>query len=261
MKISKQTLTTMKKIILLAIFAVIGGAVSAQDIITKTDATEIQAKVVRVGTAEIEYKQWNNLEGPVYTVPVNEVFTIKYENGQRDVMSQLDGGRRSSSSASKSTSFNGKNVYYQGEVALGYSLGLNDVPSYAVFETVHGARIMKYGFAGLGFGLDVYPENWPEVRVINAKKGEIREYKVLAIAVPIFANFKGYYPFSEKCAVYGSVDLGVLVGVYNMSGAGFYTSVGPGIEVGRKSAFDFSIRYQYRGEKAGAMLFRLGVRF
>ena len=40
--------------------------VSAQDIILKKNADEIQAKVLKVTETEIEYKKWENLDGPIY---------------------------------------------------------------------------------------------------------------------------------------------------------------------------------------------------
>ena len=60
--------------------------VSAQDIILKKNADEIQAKVLKVTETEIEYKKWENLDGPIYTIPANEIFIIKYQNGSKDII-------------------------------------------------------------------------------------------------------------------------------------------------------------------------------
>jgi len=56
----------------------------AQDIIMKRDGSELPAKVVEVEADKIKYKQWQNLEGPVYSVLKAEVFKIKYANGSSD---------------------------------------------------------------------------------------------------------------------------------------------------------------------------------
>jgi len=60
-------------------------AVSAQDIITKSDGTDIKAKVSEVGTTDIKYKNFSNLDGPTYTISKKEVLMVTYENGERDV--------------------------------------------------------------------------------------------------------------------------------------------------------------------------------
>lgn len=59
--------------------------VMAQDVIIRRDGDEIQAKVIRVGAAEIDYKKWSNQDGPTYSVNKSEVFIIKYGNGEKDV--------------------------------------------------------------------------------------------------------------------------------------------------------------------------------
>ena len=79
----------MKKIFLLLSMALVAVLDAfAQDIITKRDGEEIQAKVLSVNTDIIEYKKWSNLEGPVYSIAVSEVFMIKYQNGEKDVLPQ-----------------------------------------------------------------------------------------------------------------------------------------------------------------------------
>lgn len=250
----------MKRFIFLTALIISGGHVFAQDIITKKDATEIQAKVVKVSTYEIEYKQWNNPDGPIYTIPVKDVFTIKYENGQREVLSQIEDTQPSNTARWRNA--NGRHYpHYEGEVAIGYSFDAtfnydNPIMDYAVFETVHGVRIIPYLFSGVGTGLHIFP--WTKIRNRNNSASLYDKYYG-AMMLPVFFNVKGYYPSSDKFAVYLSADFGGVFGIYKWSGSHFYTSVGPGIQVGRKAAFDFSIRYQYTG--GDALLARLGVRF
>ena len=59
--------------------------IHAQDIITLKTGDELQVKVTKIGSTEIEYKRWSNLDGPTYSKPITEVFMIKYKNGQKDV--------------------------------------------------------------------------------------------------------------------------------------------------------------------------------
>lgn len=60
----------------------------AQDIITKKNGEEIQAKVLNVNDTEINYIKWTNQNGPTYTIAVSEVFMIKYENGEKDIFNK-----------------------------------------------------------------------------------------------------------------------------------------------------------------------------
>ena len=59
--------------------------VSAQDVITLKNGDELNGKVTKVTSTEIEYKLASNPDGPTYTKPVSEVFMVKYANGQKDV--------------------------------------------------------------------------------------------------------------------------------------------------------------------------------
>ena len=61
----------------------------AQDVIVKKDGSTILAKVNKVGTKEIEYKKWNNLNGPIYTIPVVDLLSINYQNGEKDTFSNV----------------------------------------------------------------------------------------------------------------------------------------------------------------------------
>lgn len=62
-----------------------GSIVIGQDVIVKKNGDEIKAKVEEVLAAEIKYRKFENLTGPVYSMPKSEIFMIKYENGSKDV--------------------------------------------------------------------------------------------------------------------------------------------------------------------------------
>ena len=69
--------------ILLSFFASFG-----QDIIVKTDKTEIKSKVAEITETVIKYKKWDNPEGPLYNLSKKDVFMIIYANGQREIIKQ-----------------------------------------------------------------------------------------------------------------------------------------------------------------------------
>ena len=82
-------------------------------------------------------------------------------------------------------------VKYQGEIDLGYSIGVGTFSTGRVnVHTIQGARIGEYFSAGLGLGLDYYHEFY--------EQGEL--------AIPIYLNLKGYLPVFEKVSPYFSLN-------------------------------------------------------
>jgi hypothetical protein len=59
------------------------------DIIMLKDGTDIESKVVEIGTDVIKYKKCDNESGPTYTVPRDDVFKIKYSNGSTELISPI----------------------------------------------------------------------------------------------------------------------------------------------------------------------------
>lgn len=75
----------MKKqfIFLFSLFSML--TLFSQDVITKQNGDEIKAKILEVTNTELKYKKFDNLEGPVFTMKLNEVFMILYQNGTKEV--------------------------------------------------------------------------------------------------------------------------------------------------------------------------------
>ncbi len=79
----------VKLLICLAIyFASI--SVQAQDVLTKKDGIDIQAKVLEVTTTEVKYKKFDNLNGPTFTLLKSELLMVRYENGTKDIFNQTN---------------------------------------------------------------------------------------------------------------------------------------------------------------------------
>ncbi len=74
----------MKKILLLATASGVCGSLSAQDLIVKTDATQVEARVLEISPEQIRYKRFSNPDGPTYVLPVDAVDYIRYANGETD---------------------------------------------------------------------------------------------------------------------------------------------------------------------------------
>ena len=75
----------MKRLVVLLACFLYGCVLYAQDIITKKDGTDIQAKVTEVGESQILYKKFSNLNGPLYTISISDIIMITYENGEREM--------------------------------------------------------------------------------------------------------------------------------------------------------------------------------
>lgn len=77
----------MKKLFLsLTVLVTFCLGASAQDIITKKDGTDIQAKVLEVSPTEVKYKNWDNPDGPTFIIFPADVLLIRFENGANYVV-------------------------------------------------------------------------------------------------------------------------------------------------------------------------------
>ena len=75
------------KLTLFLLFLTAYNHLYAQDVIVKRDGSEIEAKVVEVGSSEVRYYKFGTTS-PVYSIKKNEVFMIRYENGSKDVFKE-----------------------------------------------------------------------------------------------------------------------------------------------------------------------------
>ncbi len=85
-------MTMKKQLVLAAALLCAASAAEAQDMIVKRNAQaeEIPAKVLEVGEDQIRYRKFSNPDGPIYTISRSEVFFIRYENGEKEVITAYD---------------------------------------------------------------------------------------------------------------------------------------------------------------------------
>ncbi len=153
--------------------------------------------------------------------------------------------------------------HYQGEISVAFGVGVGEASQLIntnriVLETVHGARINPYLFVGAGLGYTCY---YSLLADYNLPEGIDDSSGML----PVFADFKGYYPVSNRFALYMAFDFGAAMGVSGLAeGTEFYTALGPGITLGNRAkgvCGDFGIRFQHMGTGTNAFLFRIGLNF
>lgn len=83
----------MKKVFLFSLFLSISYVLFAQDVIVKKDGTTILSQVVKLSESEIEYKKWSNKTGPTYVIKTEQVLSINYQNGEKEVFDSSANGK------------------------------------------------------------------------------------------------------------------------------------------------------------------------
>lgn len=121
---------------------------------------------------------------------------------------------------------------YQGDVQLGYSLGIGTYSANRVnLHMINSIRIGEHFSTGLGVGLDYYHEG----------------VETDELALPLYLNLKGYYPVSPQAELFLSTDIGVSIGLTEglsgYSGFLFTPSVGTRVKIYNDKAILFSLGY------------------
>ena len=68
----------------LALFFLCSVTLFAQDVIVQNNGNTILSKVIEIGSTEVKYKKFSNLNGPTYTIAKAEILVINYENGEKE---------------------------------------------------------------------------------------------------------------------------------------------------------------------------------
>lgn len=58
---------------------------NSQDLIIKRTGEDINSKVLEISNNEVKFKKWENLDGPIISIPKNEILMIRYQNGTKDI--------------------------------------------------------------------------------------------------------------------------------------------------------------------------------
>ena len=72
----------MKRLLLMIAILASGLTIFAQDIIVTRDAKRIDAKVLEINIDNVRYKDFENQDGPIYTIPKQDIASIIYQNGK-----------------------------------------------------------------------------------------------------------------------------------------------------------------------------------
>lgn len=102
----------MKKILL--ILTLVPLLTFAQDNIILKNGEEINTKIMEINVSNVKYKKYNNQDGPLYTISKDEIFLIKYSNGEKEILSNT------SSNNSKSKNIKNKKILISGASTFYY---------------------------------------------------------------------------------------------------------------------------------------------
>jgi len=76
----------MKKLLILSVCILVSAlSVAAQDIIVKRDRSVIKAKILSISDKEIQFKRSSYPDGPDYVLPVSDIASITFANGEKQV--------------------------------------------------------------------------------------------------------------------------------------------------------------------------------
>jgi hypothetical protein len=77
----------MKRFLLIITILVSGLTIFAQDIIVTKYEKRIDAKVLEINIDNVRYKDFDNLDGPIYTILKSDIASIVYQNGKVETFS------------------------------------------------------------------------------------------------------------------------------------------------------------------------------
>ena len=157
----------MKKNIIILCLTFFCYATYGQDTIIFRDASEIKVKVVDADGSEIKYRKYENLNGPLYSVPRAEVFIIRYENGTKRIITGFDEARNTNNTSSAGSAPADSSKYEY--IATAAKLSKKDLHSKKLYISpqILGGIALGGGSAGGTFSAEVLGEYFPNKNSSN----------------------------------------------------------------------------------------------
>lgn len=193
----------MKKIYFVFLMSILSQNVFSQDVIVKRDGSSIISKVLEVNTDNVKYKKYSNLNGPTYTINKSELFSINYENGEKDM---FDG------------EINSKN----NNLSPNRTLAFEDDPR---LEEKNLALVREFNSHDPIYQRTDFKKDWESlVFVYGIKEGSILETPELSASFSVERNTE--YGMKSLAATYSSLDFVLLVTLKNKSNKIIYIDQG-----------------------------------
>ncbi|MDE5788304.1 MAG: hypothetical protein K2H79_07170 [Bacteroidaceae bacterium] len=74
----------MKRLLFSLVALALTSICFAQDVLVKKDGSTILAKILRITETEVEYKNYDNPDGPTRVISISSLLRINYQNGQSE---------------------------------------------------------------------------------------------------------------------------------------------------------------------------------
>ena len=147
----------------------------AQDTMYKVSGEEVDVKVVEISQDNVRYRNFSNLNGPIYVVPIRDIFMIKYENGEEDVFGVKSEPVISSNQPTLKTKNSSTNTKRNK-----FEIGIEGGPSLVSLrgnQILNSNHRLTIGFAG-GF---TFQYNFPKIvslrtNIYFERKGSVVKY-------------------------------------------------------------------------------------
>ncbi len=135
-------------------------------------------------------------------------------------------------------------VSYQGDVQLGYSIGVGTFNYDRInLHLINSAKLGDYFSTGIGLGIDCYTS--------------IGYDDSAEVALPIYLKLRGYLPVNEKTSLFASMDIGASIGLSDglsdLNGLLFVPAVGAKFYLNPKNAITLSLGYNLQKWSAGGI--------
>ncbi len=89
MKTLNKTNSLNKVLVTVCLSFIFCTTINAQDKILLKNGDELSAKVTEITETEVKFKKFDNLSGPTHVIYKSDIFSIKYENGTKDVFNNV----------------------------------------------------------------------------------------------------------------------------------------------------------------------------
>lgn len=243
----------MRRFIILLVCVMTFMEVYAQDVIVSRDAEEILSKIISVDPGYVSYKRWNNLDGPTYTIPKSDIFYLKYQNGEKEIM-QKRGTQKLKLAPLK----------FQGYACLGAIF--SSIGGGPTLDVSAGARLYEHLYVGVETGFHsllspyLYKKkvnfpDYPDVDFNHTIRGVLFEGYV-----PLGVNLRGYITTNRVVNPYVNCSVGGFFGVadiYDLKT--FFEMQCVGNDIDRVANAGFNGFFWQLGVGFDAQRFSLGV--
>lgn len=197
---------------------------SAQDMIVKKDGTVIQAKVMKVGTSEVDYKKWSNQNGPQYSIAVADILAINYQNGEKETFDNVSAQPEASKPAAQPTGMTQVTV----ETLSAEAKAANDaaIEKYNQIYDTDVNEVMKNGNAKGAF------------MRLGVAEGSVLENEDIAISIAT-----GYMPYGgEFTPIWPNpCNVGIKFMIQNKTNSTLYLDLGNTFYVSMGQSFGYYV--------------------